>query len=171
MPALQFAFLSSIRSHRPVTSNLVNIHATAVVLGTQGVLIRGQSGRGKSALAIELIEAWRMHNQFARWVSDDRVLISEASSRLVAFAPEETAGLSEIRFGGIQSVIPQTAAVLDLVVDLESSDKLERLPKILDVSLIENGPKLQRISVPFDNLNHAVRIIEKLLIGQILELE
>ena len=154
-----------------MTSDLVNIHASAVVLGTRGVLIRGQSGHGKSALAFDLIKTWRLQNRFARWVSDDRVLISEAGSRLVACAPGEIAGLSEIRFGGIQTVLPQAAAVLDLVVDLESSDELERLPKVLDVCLIENGPKLQRISVPIENLNHGIRIIEQHLIGRVLELE
>ena len=34
----------------------VNVHAVAVLLGEKGLLLRGRSGAGKSALALALLE-------------------------------------------------------------------------------------------------------------------
>ena len=54
------------------------VHATAVLVGADGVLIRGESGAGKSALALALIE------RGARLIADDRLMLSACHGRLVA---------------------------------------------------------------------------------------
>lgn len=35
-----------------------NVHATGLVLGKTGLILRGPSGAGKSLLALELLDAW-----------------------------------------------------------------------------------------------------------------
>ena len=48
------------------------IHATVVLVGEAGVLIRGASGSGKSALALALMSEAGRRGLFARLVGDDR---------------------------------------------------------------------------------------------------
>ena len=49
------------------------VHATAIVIGETGVLIRGRSGSGKSSLALALVARVRLAGGFAAFVADDRV--------------------------------------------------------------------------------------------------
>ena len=58
-------------------------------------LLLGESGAGKSDLALRLIAAG------AQLVADDRVELSVESNRLIARAPANLAGLIEIRNVGI----------------------------------------------------------------------
>ena len=37
----------------------INIHATGLVLGEIGLILRGPPGAGKSLLALELIDQWQ----------------------------------------------------------------------------------------------------------------
>ena len=48
------------------------LHATALVVGESGVLLRGPSGAGKSSLALALIWAARERAVFAALIADDR---------------------------------------------------------------------------------------------------
>ncbi|MBN8920518.1 MAG: HPr kinase/phosphatase C-terminal domain-containing protein [Rhizobiales bacterium] len=100
-----------------------SIHATAVLVGSRAVLIRGPAGSGKSALALALLR----ERPFARLIADDRVIVSNASGRLVAAAPAATAGLIEVRGVGIIPVPYEPAGVVGWVVDLAAADA-ERLP-------------------------------------------
>lgn len=43
----------------------VNVHGTAIVLGTTGLLITGPSGSGKSALALSCLSEVRHRGRFA----------------------------------------------------------------------------------------------------------
>lgn len=105
------------------------LHATALVVGDQGVLIRGASGAGKSALALMLIEAARQDGRFARLVADDRVVVEARANRLVASPPETLAGRVEARGRGIMPVPHEPAAVIRLVIDIVGAAALERLPE------------------------------------------
>jgi HPr kinase/phosphorylase len=102
-----------------------NIHATGLVLGTTGVILRGPSGAGKSLLAIELIDEWEMRGQEARLVSDDRIDVEVTRSGLVMHAPKAIEGLIELRGRGIVSRPFVAKAPLHLVVDMV--DTLERM--------------------------------------------
>ena len=64
-----------------VTSGETHVHGSAVALGECGVLIRGASGSGKSALALAVVEAWRGRGDFACLVGDDRVRIELCGGR------------------------------------------------------------------------------------------
>ena len=90
----------------------MNVHGTAIVIGTTGLLFIGPSGAGKSAVALHCIGEARARGLFAALISDDQVLVSEANGRLVARAPETIAGLAEVRGAGIVRQETIEAAVL-----------------------------------------------------------
>ena len=104
------------------------VHGTAVLFGADGVLIRGASGSGKSALALQLIR------QGGRLIADDRLTLSRCHGRLVASAPFATAGLIELRGRGLVKVPHERSGVVRLVVDIVAEDEadsegLERMPE------------------------------------------
>lgn len=103
-------------------------HATAVLLGSRALLIRGPSGSGKSQLAWLLLDAAeRGAIRFARLVADDRVALSAVNGRLLAAAPRTIEGMIELRGSGIQHVPFEHYAVVGMVVDLAAADA-ERMP-------------------------------------------
>jgi HPr kinase/phosphorylase len=93
------------------------LHATCVVIGEAGVLIRGPSGSGKSLLAREIVLEAGRDGSFARLVGDDQVEIEERHGRLIARALASIAGRLELRGLGLRSVPYEPAAVVRLVVD------------------------------------------------------
>lgn len=111
----------------------VNIHASCVQLARAGeafgapedtgILILGESGAGKSDLALRLIA------QGAKLVADDRVEIFLENGQLIARAPESIAGLIEIRNVGIASLPYTDEARVALAVLLGSDENLPRLPE------------------------------------------
>ncbi len=105
-----------------------NIHATAVVLGTRGVLFVGPSGSGKSTTAFACIAAARRNGAFAALVADDQVIVSLQRDCVLALRPAPIAGLVEVRGSGIARVESLEAAVMDLAVRVLSSPEEERLP-------------------------------------------
>jgi len=118
------------------------IHASAVVLGESGVLIRGASGAGKSSLALALIEAWNAPGAFARLVGDDRVQCQTRHGHVVISPHRLIAGLAEWRGLGLTPHLHEIKAVLRLIVDLESQpagDSWPRLPDCKDFLCDFNG--------------------------------
>lgn len=95
-----------------------NRHATVIVVGSSGLLIRGASGSGKSLLALRIIDAATTRGVFATLVADDQVWLERAGDRLVATAPAAIAGLVEIRGFGPAAIGHEPAAVVDRVVTL-----------------------------------------------------
>ncbi|HEX8663654.1 MAG TPA: serine/threonine protein kinase [Beijerinckiaceae bacterium] len=95
----------------------MTIHATCVVIGEAGVLIRGPSGSGKSHLARELLAAAEAAGRFTRLVSDDRTAVDARHGRLVARSVAAIEGRIEIRGVGIVARPFEDAAVVRLVVD------------------------------------------------------
>lgn len=123
------------------------IHASAVVIGEDAVLLRGPSGAGKSALALALVAAGRARGKFARLVADDRVLLQPAGERLIVMPHPAIAGRVERRFVGIAPVAHEARALARLVVDLEpAASGLARLPDVTDTVLA--GVRLRRIVLP-----------------------
>jgi len=101
-----------------------NIHATALVCGDTGILLRGPSGSGKSALALRLIDRAGRDGQFAALVSDDRTLVAARGGRLVAAAPASIRGLAELHGYGIIRVPCIAAAVIDIVAELGEAARM-----------------------------------------------
>ncbi|MFB9953320.1 HPr kinase/phosphorylase [Rhizobium puerariae] len=111
-----------------MTPGGVNIHATAAVIGTRGILFTGLSGSGKSLLAFACIAAARRQGAFAALVADDQVFVSRHGDRLLASRPAAISGLIELRGSGIARIESMAAASLDLAVQVISLPESERLP-------------------------------------------
>ena len=124
------------------------IHATAVLAGRLGVLIRGPSGSGKTRLAYDIIhEPQRFGVPFGCLIADDRVHLSPSHGRLIASAPAALGGLIEIRGIGVQETPFEAEALLDLVVEL-SSPAAERFPINAPILTKLEGIDLTMIHIP-----------------------
>ncbi len=100
----------------------MQIHASCVELGGTGVLLLGESGSGKSDLALRLIDAG------ARLVADDRTELRHNGARLIASPPATIAGRMEVRGVGIVPLPHVAECIVGLAVELVASDRVERLP-------------------------------------------
>jgi serine kinase of HPr protein (carbohydrate metabolism regulator) len=105
-----------------IVSGTLLVHATAVAIEGEAVLLRGASGSGKSDLALRLVDGG------ARLVADDQVVLRRADNRLLASAPAAIAGLMEVRGIGIVRVEALETAPLVLIADMLPSDHVERMP-------------------------------------------
>lgn len=141
-----------------------NVHATGIVLGATGVMLRGRSGAGKSLLALALLEAWEAKGAEARLVSDDRIDIEATRTSLVMHAPPTIAGLIELRGRGIVSRPHVARARLHLVVDLV--EKLERMVEEDDLATELYGVPVARCPVPEASAHGMVH--QMLLVGEAL---
>ena len=109
------------------------VHASCVLLDEAGVLIRGPSGLGKSALCLALLDRFFLEGRHARLVGDDRIRLAAHHGRLVARPHPALAGLIEIRGLGLRRLVTHApAAVLRLVVDLVA--EAQRLPDASDTA-------------------------------------
>jgi len=141
-----------------------NIHATGLVLGSTGLILRGPSGAGKSLLALELIDEWEMRGEAAKLVSDDRIDIEATDAGLVMRAPKTIEGLIELRGRGIVSRPFVAHAPLHLVVDLV--DALERMVEEDTLVATLDGITLARCPVPRAGIvdsRHQVLLIREAL--------
>jgi serine kinase of HPr protein (carbohydrate metabolism regulator) len=108
----------------------VNVHAVAVLLGEKGLLLRGRSGAGKSALALALLERFRLKGDFAALVADDRVLVDACAGRLIARPHPALAGMIEARGLGILNLRYERACRLHAIVDVSAPGETPpRLPQ------------------------------------------
>ncbi|MDQ8755021.1 HPr kinase/phosphatase C-terminal domain-containing protein [Sphingosinicella sp. LHD-64] len=96
------------------------VHVSAVSIDGRAVLIGGLSGRGKSDLALRLID------RGARLVSDDYTIVRRVDGRLLAGAPPNIAGRIEVRGVGILEFPNDEGVPVALIVDLGLEP--ERLP-------------------------------------------
>ncbi|MGJ4908173.1 HPr kinase/phosphorylase [Bradyrhizobium sp. HKCCYLS2033] len=130
-----------------MTNETASIHASAVQVGEQAVLIRGPSGSGKSRLAFDLILAGRAGQLPATvLVGDDRVHLATRGGEMWVSPAPALAGLIEIRGLGIRACDHVSEAKLGLVVDLMAEDAA-RLPNAESLRVHLTGIELPRIPV------------------------
>jgi hypothetical protein len=108
----------------------VNIHATCVRIARAGklfgapakagVLLIGDSGSGKSDLALRLI------GRGAQLVADDRTELYIRGGRVMARAPRPLAGLLEVRGLGVVETAQAAVTAVSLVVELSAT--VTRMP-------------------------------------------
>ena len=100
------------------------IHATAVAIGGEALLICGPSRSGKSRLAVALI-ARASPSRPITLIGDDRILLHREGGRLVARPHPRTAGFLERRGLGFVAMPWIALAEVGGIVDLEHpSDKV-----------------------------------------------
>ena len=133
--------------------NLKRIHSTSVVIDDNGVLILGDSGSGKSDLALRLID------NGATLISDDISICRKNSNNIYLHCPPEIKGLLEVREIGIITVPFVERIKLRLVVNLKSKNN-ERFPK--DNSFRILGVKIPLISIEGKNSSAVAKIKVKL---------
>ncbi len=129
------------------------LHATLVARWvdgrSRGALIRGDSGTGKSTLALRCLDAG------FQLVADDRVFVFASKGRLYGKAPRALAGRLEVRGVGVTCASAvRPLSEIDVVVDLV--DVAERLPEPETVEI--EGVNLSRLRLPLDNPDLPLRI-------------
>ena len=116
----------------PLSSETV--HTSCVAIGGRAVLIGGRSGKGKSDLALRLID------RGAHLVSDDYTLVRRVGTQLLASPPPTIAGKIELRGVGIVEFPADSDVPVALFVDLDLEP--ERLPNL------EEKRMLAGVSIP-----------------------
>lgn len=113
------------------------VHATCVLWRSRGLLLRGRSGSGKSALALRLLDA-------GGWlVADDLVRVRAADGRLLAEAPRPRGHL-EVRGLGLFRLVTLPGCRLHLAVRVRAGEG-ERLPEPATVSIC--GLRLPEVTI------------------------
>ncbi len=107
------------------------LHGGLINIYGKGVLIRGESGMGKSEIALELVKRGHLI------VADDRVDIYRIHNKLVGKSPDMLRGMLEIRgigvinvqrMFGIASVIPKAEISLEIcLVQWENNADYDRV--------------------------------------------
>ncbi len=131
------------------TASTVLIHATSLVLGASArpfgeaeefaVLLFGESGNGKSDVALRLIAAG------GTLISDDGTALSSNGDYLFAQSAPNIAGQLEIRGVGIVTLDQAAKAPVALAVKLDPEAVPERLP---EASFYEPPPPLTASHLP-----------------------
>jgi HPr kinase/phosphorylase len=105
------------------------VHGTCVALGTRAALLRGDSGSGKSDLALRFLALPGEAALRPLLIADDQVWIeAQDDGRVHATVPETLAGLIEVRGLGIAEMPFEATARLALVCDLVPADQVPRMP-------------------------------------------
>ncbi len=120
---------------------MINIHGTLISVDGKGVLLKGESGSGKSDLALRFIK-----NEKAKLVADDRVDIDISDNRVIGKAPLILKGKLEVRNIGIIEDVETTNQVdVFLCVELvKNRECLDRLPQDeFEIILNKKIPKIK----------------------------
>ena len=133
--------------------NIKRLHATSVAIEDNGVAIFGDSGSGKSDLALRLIDSG------ATLISDDITVFSKSEKNIHLFGVENTKGLLEVRELGIITVPYIEGIRLKLVIKLTDKE-IERIPKKNQTNLL--GLKFPKLEINGKNSSSVVKVKVKL---------
>ena len=137
------------------------IHGTVVEVNGKGVLLRGESGVGKSDLALRLIDGG------GRLVADDRCEVTVSDDRITATCPDEIFGLLEVRGIGVVRMNAVKSVHVDLVVELCRPEDVARMPD--DKTCEDFGVSVPVCSIaPFESSATAkIRLIVAKIAGEV----
>ncbi|MBB3290540.1 MULTISPECIES: HPr kinase/phosphorylase [unclassified Rhizobium] len=139
-----------------------NIHATAIVIGTTGLLFLGPSGSGKSTLAFSCLTAARPLGLAASLIADDRVLITEQNGSVLAKCPPSIAGLMEIRYTGIVRMPYISEGEMHFAIRPVDPESAERLPPEDEQVDISDSVRLPLIRLAATSANPLAIIMAKI---------
>jgi serine kinase of HPr protein (carbohydrate metabolism regulator) len=134
-----------------------SIHACAVVVDGHGIIILGKSGSGKSELALDLLDQCQLRGICGALIGDDRIILTRKEDGIYASAPQQLAGLIEVRGSGIHKITYVAQARLHLAVRLVEPREVVRMP---DDQAHEFAPNifLPCLTLPQGNFS-ALRVI------------
>ena len=128
-------------------------HSTSVVIEDCGIMIVGDSGCGKSDLALRLIDSG------ATLISDDITICKKRINGIFLYSPKETKGLLEVREIGIITVPFIENVKLSLLVELIDKEG-ERMPEKEKKILL--GVKIPKIQIFGKNPSSVAKVKFKL---------
>ena len=150
----------------------ISVHGVLLNIYGVGVLIEGDSGMGKSEIALELLKKGQI------LIADDRVDVARVHNKLIGQAPELLKDLLEIRGIGILNVVNMfgvTATMpisdIDLVISLEKWDDQKEYTRIgNEEKQHENffGIDLMKLVLPVREGRSMATVIESAVIDHIL---
>jgi len=114
------------------------LHVSSVAIDGRAVLIEGESGAGKSDLALRLID------RGATLISDDYTLLQRAGGELIASPPDTIAGKIEVR--GLGILLTRHVEKIPVALFIRLTDAPERLPLADDVRRIA-GLDIREVAV------------------------
>lgn len=98
------------------------VHASAVLLGQKAVLLTGETGSGKSTIALQLIKG---HG--ATLIGDDRIYLAKHGAAVMARPHDNLLGLTEMRGLGLLRLPYCPQAEVALAIELTSKAHVARL--------------------------------------------
>mgnify|MGYP006207984755 CR=1 FL=1 len=104
------------------------VHTSCIAIGGRAVLIGGRSGRGKSDLALRLID------RGASLVSDDYTVVHRRDGRPVASAPDTIAGKIEVRGVGLSGKDARLITVEKVTRTKKDPDS--RIEQVVDLGFV-----------------------------------
>jgi len=129
------------------------VHASCVAVGRKAVLFLGESGTGKSALALDLTAMG------AVLVADDRTILTRRDESIYASCPPAIQGKIEARGVGLLTAETIADVRVALVVDLDKTEQ-DRLPTERTTSLL--GCEIRLLyQVPQKHFSAAVHLVLK----------
>ncbi|MBA8877826.1 HPr kinase/phosphorylase [Phyllobacterium myrsinacearum] len=134
------------------------IHASAVIVGDRGVVIRGGSGSGKSSIVRALMDRAAYKGVFAILVSDDQCHIRDEAGRLLCTAPAALRGGLEVRGSGLHRSDFEERAIIHLVVDLVEPNQSVRFGE--DAVTVLHDVAIAHLVLPKLGIDSACRAIE-----------
>jgi HPr kinase/phosphorylase len=141
------------------------IHASCVAFGDRAVLIRGESGSGKSDLVLRLIdsEGYGLGKLAMRGmlVADDQVVLTRRGEAVYASPPVTIAGKMEIRGQGIVEAPWVSDIAICLVVDLMAETQISRLPEADELTTTLLGLATPRLALDASGNSAPARIRSK----------
>ena len=146
------------------------IHATAILLDGLGVLIRGESGSGKSRLALALLDAagcraspdtGERTTSSNALIGDDWLVLSNDGVQILVSPGPNLAGLIEVRGIGLLGLPWRDRAALHLLVDLRHVGEVERMPQARTQEFGEQT--LHHVAVPIGDLAHQCLLVRTAL--------
>ncbi len=145
------------------------VHGVLMSIFGVGVLFQGQSGIGKSELALDLIK----NNHI--FIADDIIDIFHHGDKLIGKAPSATRPFLEVRGVGIINIVKSYGIQktrknneIDLIIQLVSMDKYdnsERLNIERKYFEFEFGFKIQKITIPIAPGRSVATIVESAVIN------
>jgi HPr kinase/phosphorylase len=143
-------------------SETLLVHATTISLDGTAVMIRGESGSGKSDLALQVLETQGSGLTgkpiAALLVADDQTLLRREGNMVLASSPQTIKNLLEVRGQGIMTVLSVQDIPLVLVVDLTPKAHIERMPQDQDLQTRILGLTLPRVAIDPGSLSAAARL-------------